>query len=86
MEQEKLIAKFIGESLNHYNISDSDEPTADLGYYALIQKEGAYYILRIVKTGTVSTYRYYRGTSLANYQTDWTNRASLTYRYYNEVF
>lgn len=60
-------------------ISDIDDALEDK-YFGYLGKEGNWYIMR--QNG--GEYRYTRG--LSNYQTGWTNRASLTYTYFDEVF
>lgn len=62
-----------------YKISELDD--ASPAYYGFLEKAGAWYILKEDASGT---YRYSKGTS--NFSTNWTNRASLTYDYYHNVF
>jgi phenylpyruvate tautomerase PptA (4-oxalocrotonate tautomerase family) len=68
-----------------YQIADKDD-SGSTKYYGFINKYGAWYILR----ENSSTYRYVRGArtdSAGSLYTDaWTNRAGLTYGYFNEVW
>ena len=50
-------------------------------YFGFIDPDGKWYILRLVSDTNV---RYAAGSS--DYATNWTNRASLSYDYYNNVF
>lgn len=67
---------FIGiqDPLAKYKIADTDDASATK-YYGFTDIDGNWYILK----ESSSTYRYSTGT--ANYATNWTNRASLTYDY-----
>ena len=62
-----------------YNITDVDDSTP--AYYGFLNKSGAWFIQ---KEGASGDYRYTKGTS--NYSTNWTNRASLSYDYFDNVF
>lgn len=67
--------------LEAYQITDQDDG-GNTKYYGFMDKDGNWYIL---KNDTVaSTYRYTRGTS--SYAANWTNRATLTYGYFGDVF
>jgi len=65
--------------LSRYYISDIDD-ASDPKYYGFLDKDGNWYILK----ETSGTYRYEHGS--ANYTTNWTNRASLTYNYFDVEF
>lgn len=70
------------EYLFDYKLSDIEKgTTVYLGY---LTKEGFWYVLKINKSVSPNTFRYSRGST--NYTTNWTNRASLTYDYFNTVF
>jgi hypothetical protein len=62
-----------------YMPSDKDEASTTK-YYGFMNKEGYWYIMQ----DTTTTDRYIKGTS--GYATAWTNRASLTYGYFSEVW
>jgi hypothetical protein len=63
-----------------YNITEIDDlpPTS---YYGFVHKNGNWYIAKEDNSGT---YRYAKGSS--SFSTNWTNRATLTYGYFNTVF
>src|SRR3990167_9057460 len=62
-----------------YNISQIDD--AIPSYYGYVNKDGAWYIIKEDATGA---YRYVKGTS--SFSTNWTDRAVLTYDYFNSIF
>ena len=66
--------------LEGYRASDMDQATTTQ-YFGFVDQGGAWYILRMVDEETI---RYVAGAS--DYATNWTNRASLSYDYYNNVF
>lgn len=66
-------------SLESYAISDLDEAGATK-YYGFLDASGNWYILQLTSTAA----RYIKGTT--DYATNWTNRAGLTYDYYNVIF
>jgi len=63
-----------------YNIADKDD-SSNPKYYGFTDYEGNWYILR--ENTTTKTYRYVNGDS--DYETNWTNRASLSYDYYHNL-
>ncbi len=63
-----------------YEITEIDD-TSSPSYYGFLKKNGNWYIMKEDSTGA---YRYSKGTSL--FTTNWTNRASLTYDYFNSIF
>lgn len=62
-----------------YEITELDDSGSTV-YYGFVKKDGSWYILQ----DTSGAFRYYKGTS--NFTTYWTNRTSITYDYYNNVF
>lgn len=63
-----------------YEISEIDDATSP-AYYGFVHKTGAWYISREEETGS---YRYVRGSS--DFPSAWTNRATQTYDYFDNVF
>jgi hypothetical protein len=63
-----------------YTISEIDDD-ASPSYYGFIHQNGAWYITKEDETGA---YRYAAGTS--GFATNWDNRNSLTYGYFDTVF
>lgn len=68
-----------GDPLEAYKISDLDESTSTK-YYGFLKDDGSWYILKITSTQA----RYIKGAS--SYATNWTNRASLSYDYFDTAF
>lgn len=62
-----------------YNITDIDDSTP--AYYGFVDKDGNWFIQ---KEGTSGDYRYVKGSS--SYTSNWSNRASLSYDYFSNVF
>ena len=62
-----------------YNISQIDDSSP--AYYGFTNKDAAWFIMQEDNSGT---YRYAKGSS--NFPTNWTNRESLTYDYFHNVF
>lgn len=61
-------------------LSDWDDTTLP-SYYGYLDADGNW---RIKKIGSDNTIKYAKGTT--NYTTNWTNRAGLSYDYYDGVF
>ena len=66
-----------------YFVSDKDDDSSP-NYYGFLDKDGNWYIMKEVVATGADTYRYIKGTS--GYTTNWTNRTTLTYDYYNNIF
>jgi len=64
-----------------YLISDTDAADT-VKYYGFLDKDGNWYIMQ--EDTSAGTYRYTKGS--ADYATNWTDRASLTYELFSEVF
>lgn len=63
-----------------YNISQVDDGIT-ASYYGFVHRTGAWYIQKEDATGN---YRYTKGPS--DFATNWTNRTSLTYDYFDNIF
>ncbi len=72
---------FQGNPSERFKISDLDD-SGSLQYYGYLDESGRWYIMRF-DTSTKEL-RYARGES--DYGTGWTDRASLTYGYFNNIF
>lgn len=75
--------QIIADNLQNYKISDVDAD-ASPNYYGYTRKDGYWYILKETVSAGNDTYRYAKGTS--GYTTNWTNRVSLTYNYFDTEF
>lgn len=67
-----------------YRIVDTDERLASPRFYGFLRLDGWWFIMKATATTNVTTYTFIKGTS--DYQTNWTNRASLTYATFDNVF
>jgi hypothetical protein len=65
-----------------YEVSDSDEADDNNKYYGFTKADGGWYIL--FQDVTAGTYRYIKGDE--NYINAWSNRDSLVYDYYYNIF
>ncbi len=63
-----------------YEITEIDD-TSSPAYYGFLKKNGYWYIM---KEDSAGAYRYSKGTT--SFTTNWTNRAGLTYDYFNSIF
>jgi hypothetical protein len=68
-----------GVSIDYY-IHDTDD-SSDPKYYGFVDHRGSWVIMR--ETTASGEFRY--AASDNGYATNWTNRAGLTYGYYNEI-
>jgi len=63
---------------------DMDD-SSKVQYYSYIASKGDYYIRKVDKSGAYTTIRFYWGDGGPTaYNTDWANRASLTYKMWSE--
>ena len=69
------------EIFARYKLAGEDDG-GTVKYYGYLSISGAWYILE--SDTTAKTYKYAKGTS--DFSTNWTNRAGLTYQFYNEAF
>ncbi len=67
------------ELLQQYKISDIDD-SGETQYFGFTDKNGNWYILALTST----TARYALGST--DYSSNWTNRSSLSYDYFFNVF
>lgn len=75
LRQKPIATEAKQDILARYRISDIDDP-----YYGYLDKDGNWYIM---KMDGISA-RYSRGDS--DYATNWANRLSLTYDYFDAIF
>jgi hypothetical protein len=68
------------EPLDGYRINQIDD--SETAYYGFTNADGAWFILR--NDDVTGDFRYAKGAS--DFSTNWGNRISLTYDYYNNVF
>lgn len=71
-----------GNPLDLYGPSDLDETNPVTQYYGFLRPNEDYVIEELTSTSV----RYYTGSGLANYITDWGNRAGLSYQYLSDAF
>jgi len=69
--------------LSGYSISDKDDDASPC-YYGFLERGGSWYILKETINPGNDQYRYATGSS--NYATNWTNRASLSYGLFSDIF
>lgn len=74
-----LIDPAIKTPTDGYKITDIDDSTP--AYYGFMDKTSAWFIMKEDSSGA---YRYTKGSS--SFSTNWTNRASLTYDYFDAIF
>jgi len=68
--------------LQSYVASDSESGTTS--YYGFVKSDGSWYIMKQEMNNGIFSYRFIKGDS--DYETNWNNRASLTYDYFYNVF
>ena len=71
----------ITDPVTGYKVADIDE-SGTVKYYGFMNKSGNWYVM--ANDTSANTFRYVKGTS--GYATNWTNRATLTYDYFNIIF
>jgi hypothetical protein len=70
-----------------FNVARSDEENDNPRYYAFYNEDGSYVIQQITTSGTTKIYKYYAHKSTGgDLDTDFTNRSSLTYVEYYQLF
>ncbi len=70
------------ESLDNFFLSDLDDASTPK-FFGYTDKNENWYIMKESISSGITNFRYKKGTT--DYETNWTNRASLTYDYfYNE--
>lgn len=75
------VANFVQDPYIQYKAVDEfdDGVSTSVKYYGFLEPRGNWYILKNDPSASAKTYRYAFGDS--DYETAWTNRASLTYGY-----
>lgn len=68
----------ISTPIDGYKITEIEDSTP--AFFGFVRKDGAWFIMK----ESSGAYRYVKGTS--SFSTNWTNRASLTYDYFDTVF
>ena len=68
----------------HESYKVADQDNTDPYYFGFINNEGQWYIMKQSTSGSVTSYRYCKGSS--GYATAWTNRATQTYDYLSVIF
>jgi len=76
-----VLEQYILDTLDHYKISDKIISTT-VDYFGYTDKAGAWYIMKVDKTGGYHTHRYAKGAS--GY--DFTNRESESYDTFTATF
>jgi hypothetical protein len=79
-EETQIIATNQLAALAGYKVSDIDTST-NTQYFGFIDYNGNWYIIQY--NTTANTIRYAAGSASNTYSTNWTNRTTLTYSYYN---
>jgi hypothetical protein len=79
-DETQIIATNQLAALSGYKVSDIDTSTSTQ-YFGFIDYNGNWYIIQF--NTTANTVRYAAGNESNSYSTNWTNRTSLTYTYYN---
>jgi hypothetical protein len=79
-EETQIIATNQLAALAGYKVSDIDTSTSTQ-YFGFIDYNGNWYIIQY--NTTANTIRYAAGSASNTYSTNWTNRTTLTYSYYN---
>ncbi len=74
-----LIDPAIKTPTDGYKITQLDDSSP--AYYGFLEKNGAWFIMKEDSSGN---YRYTKGSS--SFSTNWTDRASLTYNYFDVIF
>ena len=70
---------------SEFAVHETDE-SSDTRYYGYVNHAGYWIIMRQVRTTGVTRYAAGKGgTTAHSFATNWTNRASLTYKYINEL-
>ncbi len=75
-----IIDPAIKQPTDGYRVSQVDDSTPS--YYGFVDRTGRWYIMR--EDGATGNYRYVRGST--GFITNWTNRTTLTYDYFNIIF
>ena len=66
-----------------YQTSEEDRTSATTQYFGFLDKGGAWYIQRMIITGSTVAWTYARGAN--NYPANWTAKALLSYARFDKV-
>ena len=78
-----LNTKYALLALDGYVLSDKDDD-ASPNYYGYVNKDGEWYVMKETILAGADNYRFAKGA--ADYITNYTNRAGLSYDYFYNVF
>ena len=67
-----------------YHTSDTDINPQSTSFYGFLDKDGKWYIMKAIESGTETNWTYESGDS--GYATAWTGRAALTYQRFSDEF
>lgn len=70
-------------TFDNYHVSDIDD-AGTVKYYGFVDADGNWYIMKEDTSVSPKTYRYASGG--VDYTTNFTDRASLSYSYFNSIF
>lgn len=69
--------------MESYRLSDKDDDGSP-NYYGFTDSDGGWYVMKETVSAGNDTYRFAKGS--ADYAANWSNRASLSYDYFFNVF
>ena len=72
------------EVVSGYEASDQEDLGNGTLYFGFMDKDSNWYIMQQVTTGTITTYRYFKGTT--GYIAAWAGRVALVYDYFGNIF
>jgi hypothetical protein len=76
-----------GDQRGVFNVVRFDDTTNATNYYAFMNEDGSYVIMRMTLAGTEYTCTYYAvGKKPAQFATDWAGRSGLSYVEFYQLF
>ena len=72
------------QQVEGYKIASMDVNVGGTSYYAYENRDGAYYIMKEVESGAITSYTFTSGSS--GLATTWASRATETYGSYGDTF